>query len=171
MPSQEELNSANQRITVGPGLKIMNPSNDGSGSSNNLLVTQRGILRKREPHIYWIDTHCKRYVPVENDRVIGVVTQKHAESWKLDICSADLANLHYLGFENVTKRNKPTFKEGIPALKRIQRALKINFAVLRYCCIYQNTDRYQRHGTRIDLYGNRWQNPRIRTLTRWWIRF
>ncbi len=105
IPNEEELKLKEESVIAGPGLQLL-------PDEYCLIVTRCGIFRHKEPHTYWIDTHSKRYIPVQNDRVIGVVTQKHAETWKLDIGSADLANLHYLAFENVTKRNKPMFKEG-----------------------------------------------------------
>ena len=38
-------------------------------------------------------------MPVEGDRVVGVVTARLGEGWKVDIGAADLAQLPALAFE------------------------------------------------------------------------
>lgn len=39
--------------------------------------------------------------------VIGIVREKHADNFKVDIGAASLASLSILGFEGATKKNRP----------------------------------------------------------------
>jgi exosome complex RNA-binding protein Rrp4 len=53
-----------------------------------------------------------RYIPREGDMVVGVVTDKHAEQFNLDIRAPFLAKLPVLAFEGATKANRPHLAVG-----------------------------------------------------------
>jgi len=53
---------------------------------------------------------CLQYVPAAQEAVIGVITQKIGEGYRVDIGSAHYASLDGLAFEGATKRNKPNLK-------------------------------------------------------------
>ncbi|XP_074642391.1 exosome complex component RRP40-like [Tubulanus polymorphus] len=93
----------NDQVVVGPGLRK---------ESGNVIASKPGILRFKEPNIYWIDSHIRRYVPVRGDCVIGIVTQKAGDIFRVDIGGSELASLSYLTFEGATKRNRPDVKVG-----------------------------------------------------------
>ncbi|XP_059149419.1 exosome complex component RRP40-like [Physella acuta] len=93
----------NKKIILGPGL-----IEDGE----IVKITKPGILRFREPAAYWVDCHQKRYVPIKGDAVLGIVTQKAGDIFRVDIGSSELAGLSYLSFEGSTKRNRPDVKIG-----------------------------------------------------------
>lgn len=42
-----------------------------------------------------------RYIPQKGDRVIGIVTSAHGETFKIDIGSADIAFISFLSFEGL----------------------------------------------------------------------
>eukprot|EP00299_Pterocystis_sp_00344_P016249 c8152_g2_i2.p1 GENE.c8152_g2_i2~~c8152_g2_i2.p1 ORF type:complete len:254 (-),score=58.46 c8152_g2_i2:21-782(-) len=90
------------RIVIGNGL-VQN--------RDQITVTKTGILRQ-SPAKYWVESNQRRYVPVLEDMVIGVVTEKHSESYKLDIGSAHPATLSSIDFEGATKRNRPNIAIG-----------------------------------------------------------
>lgn len=48
-----------------------------------------------------------QYVPVKGDHVIGIVTAKAGDVFKLDVGGSEQASLSYLAFEGATKRNRP----------------------------------------------------------------
>lgn len=50
---------------------------------------------------------CPQYVPVKGDTVIGIVTLKSGDVFKVDFGGSELASLSYLAFEGATKRNRP----------------------------------------------------------------
>ncbi|XP_051699851.1 exosome complex component RRP40 isoform X2 [Oryctolagus cuniculus] len=92
------------RVVCGPGLRR---------SGDRLLVTKCGLLRHKEPSsgsgggVYWVDSQQKRYVPVKGDHVIGIVTAKSGDIFKVDVGGSEPASLSYLAFEGATKRNRP----------------------------------------------------------------
>ncbi|NXT75310.1 EXOS3 protein, partial [Zapornia atra] len=53
-----------------------------------------------------------QYVPVKGDRVIGIVTVKAGDVFKVDVGGSEQASLSYLAFEGATKRNRPNVQVG-----------------------------------------------------------
>ncbi|MCP9262816.1 Exosome complex component RRP40 [Dirofilaria immitis] len=73
---------------------------------DQLLVVQPGIRRV---------SHGKQWMAIcstKGDRVIGIVTSTHGETFKIDIGAADIAFISFLSFEGVTRRNRPNLKVG-----------------------------------------------------------
>ncbi|PSN53303.1 Exosome complex component RRP40 [Blattella germanica] len=91
------------KIIIGPGLRVY---------LDQILVSTCGILRKKEPNTYWVDSHRKRYIPARGETVLGIVLSKGQEIYKVDIGSSELASLSYLAFEGATKSNRPDIKVG-----------------------------------------------------------
>lgn len=48
-----------------------------------------------------------QYVPTKGDAVIGIVTSKSGDIFKVDVGGSEQASLSYLAFEGATKRNRP----------------------------------------------------------------
>ncbi|KAM9330023.1 exosome complex component RRP40 [Gastrophryne carolinensis] len=95
--------SCRTRVVCGPGL---------TRHEDDLQVTKCGLLRHREPAVYWVDCQQRRYVPVKGDHVIGIVTTKSGDVFKLDVGGSDQASLSFLAFEGATKKNRPNVKVG-----------------------------------------------------------
>ncbi|KAM6067317.1 exosome complex component RRP40 isoform 3-T3 [Chlamydotis macqueenii] len=99
------------RLLCGPGLRRC---------AGGLLVTKCGLLRHRRAGggaaggggAYWVDSQQKRYVPVKGDHVIGIVTGKAGDVFKLDVGGSEQASMSYLAFEGATKRNRPNVQVG-----------------------------------------------------------
>ncbi|XP_030341523.1 exosome complex component RRP40 isoform X1 [Strigops habroptila] len=53
-----------------------------------------------------------QYVPIKGDHVIGIVTAKAGDVFKLDVGGSEQASLSYLAFEGATKRNRPNVQVG-----------------------------------------------------------
>lgn len=51
-----------------------------------------------------------QYVPCKGEQVIGIITNKAGDVFKVDIGASDQASLSYLAFEGATKRNRPDVK-------------------------------------------------------------
>lgn len=51
-----------------------------------------------------------QYVPAPQEYVVGIVTGRVGEGWRVDIGSAHQASLDGYAFEGATKRNKPNLK-------------------------------------------------------------
>ena len=94
---------SNAQAKLGPGLIY-----DG----RNVKATKSGILRYKKPDTFWVDCYQKRYVPCKNENVIGVVTGRQGDNYKVDIGSSDQAFLNYLSIEGSSKRNRPNINNG-----------------------------------------------------------
>ena len=59
-----------------------------------------------------MDCHAKRYVAARGEHVLGTVTGKAGDSFKVDIGTSEPASLSYLAFEGATKKNRPNVQNG-----------------------------------------------------------
>ncbi|XP_054648066.1 exosome complex component RRP40 [Dunckerocampus dactyliophorus] len=91
------------KVVCGPGLRR---------SGDRLLVSKSGVLRHKQPNMFWMDSQQKRYVPAKGETVIGVVTAKSGDVFKIDVGGSEQASLSYLAFEGATKRNRPNVQVG-----------------------------------------------------------
>ncbi|KAM6981141.1 exosome complex component RRP40 [Aplochiton taeniatus] len=96
-------NAKPDKVVCGPGLR-----RDG----DEVLVCKSGILRHKQPNMYWMDSQQRRYVPAKGESVIGIVTAKAGDIFKVDVGGSEQASLSYLGFEGATKRNRPNVQVG-----------------------------------------------------------
>ncbi|KAM8848413.1 exosome complex component RRP40 [Synchiropus picturatus] len=92
-----------EKMICGPGLRR---------SGERVVVCKSGLLRHKHPNMFWVDSQQKRYVPARGDTVIGVVTAKSGDVFKVDVGGSDAASLSYLAFEGATKRNRPNVQVG-----------------------------------------------------------
>uniref|UniRef100_A0A7S4AXW6 Ribosomal RNA-processing protein 40 n=1 Tax=Chrysotila carterae TaxID=13221 RepID=A0A7S4AXW6_CHRCT len=82
-----------------------------------------GVLKWEAPTL-WIEGEQKRYIPVKGDQILGVVLDKNAEDYKLDIGAAAQASLPILAFDGATKRNRPHLQVGTLVYVRVVLANK-----------------------------------------------
>jgi len=91
-------------ILFGPGLdkeKVVRP---GILHSN---VTSNGCF------VFWVETHTKKYHdPMPGDIVLGTITQRLGDYFRVDIGTPELALLAMLAFQGATKRSKPDIYPG-----------------------------------------------------------
>lgn len=98
----DQHNDAKQ-VIIGPGLRR---------EGERILVIKPGILRFKDPGVFWIDSHLKRYVANRGDNVLGVVIAKAGDIFRVDIGTSEAASLSYLAFEAATKKNRPNVNIG-----------------------------------------------------------
>ncbi|CAN9515224.1 unnamed protein product [Ophioblennius macclurei] len=91
------------RAVCGPGLRRC---------GSRLLVSKSGVLRHKKPNVFWLESQQKRYVPAKGETVIGVVTARTGDVFKVDVGGSEHATLSYLAFEGATKRNRPNVQVG-----------------------------------------------------------
>jgi len=92
-----------QQVILGPGLRR---------EGESVMVIKPGLLRRRDPGVYWVDSHQKRYVANRGDNVLGVVVAKAGDTFRVDIGTSEPASLSYLAFESATKKNRPNVNPG-----------------------------------------------------------
>ena len=91
--------AVHEQLVIGPGVAREDAS---------LVATRVGVVRWEESQtLLWVESDLKRYWPALNDHVIGVVVDKGAEEYKLDIGTAAKALLPVLAFDGASKRNRP----------------------------------------------------------------
>ncbi|KAG7188156.1 hypothetical protein KM043_013375 [Ampulex compressa] len=92
-----------ERIILGPGLRR---------EGNTVIACKAGILKKGNAFVYYVDNYQKRYVPHQGENVVGIITQKSGDIFKVDIGAGEQASLSYLAFEGATKKNRPDVQVG-----------------------------------------------------------
>ncbi|CAB4060405.1 RRP40 [Lepeophtheirus salmonis] len=92
----------NSNVTIGPGLRL---------HGQQIFATKCGVIRNKK-NSYWIDNHQKRYFPNKGEAVIGIVTRKAGDIFRVDVGASEQATLSYLAFEGATKKNRPDVKVG-----------------------------------------------------------
>jgi len=103
-----------QQLTIGPGLCYEN---------GLVKCTKAGVIRHNASSV-WVDRNSKRYIPVVEERVIGVVLGRIMEEYRVDIGAAVPAMLNSIAFEGATNRNKPDLKSGNLVYARVIAASK-----------------------------------------------
>lgn len=116
--------STSQSLHLGPGLSASSsspspsPSSSSSQSQSTISSTRAGLLgtipssssSSSTPTRYWLESQQKRYIPSPSEPVLGIITARHAEGFRVDIGTSQPASLDSLAFEGATKRNKPNLK-------------------------------------------------------------
>lgn len=102
---EAEEASSKKKVIIGPGLQ-------GNLKENRVWASRGGELCKKKNTTFWLSSHQKRYVPAKGDTVIGYVTGKSTDTFRVDIGGSEPASLSYLAFEGATKRNRPEVNVG-----------------------------------------------------------
>lgn len=103
-------------IRLGTGVTQKGPNLHASRSGKPRHDARRNKL--------WIESNHKRYVPALEDGILGIVQERHADDYRLDINGTDTATLNALAFEGATKKNKPNLEVGALVYCRVVRASK-----------------------------------------------
>eukprot|EP00297_Palpitomonas_bilix_P025578 CAMPEP_0113906050 /NCGR_PEP_ID=MMETSP0780_2-20120614/24470_1 /TAXON_ID=652834 /ORGANISM="Palpitomonas bilix" /LENGTH=202 /DNA_ID=CAMNT_0000900483 /DNA_START=180 /DNA_END=785 /DNA_ORIENTATION=- /assembly_acc=CAM_ASM_000599 len=114
------------RFVVPGDIIAEDESGDGGKVGNGLYVrgeivmaSKAGLLKKAKGSQVYVENHQRRYVPLVGDVVLGVVVERHGESYKVDIGAPSKAVLPHLAFEGATKRNRPNLEVGSLVYARI----------------------------------------------------
>ncbi|KAJ3508910.1 hypothetical protein NLJ89_g5502 [Agrocybe chaxingu] len=111
-------------LKLGPGLQQLSTAGP-SRIDSTVIATRAGELHHSVNRSkWWIEGNSRRYIPAPQEAVIGVVTQRIGEGYRIDIGSAHPASLDGLAFEGATKRNKPNLKVGSVVYARVSLAHK-----------------------------------------------
>ncbi|KAI9264916.1 exosome complex component RRP40-like protein [Phascolomyces articulosus] len=98
------INEATEKnITLGPGLRQ---------EGEHIVATKAGILKHLSPGKWWIESNQKRYIASTGESVVGRISVRLTEYYRVNIGTAHSAILPALAFEGATKRNKPNLAVG-----------------------------------------------------------
>ncbi|KAJ3526330.1 hypothetical protein NMY22_g10206 [Coprinellus aureogranulatus] len=110
-------------LKLGPGLQQQ--ASYDNPSESTVVSTKAGLLQHSANRSkWWVDSNARRYVPAPQESVVGAVTQRLGEGYRVDIGGAHQASLDALAFEGATKRNKPNLKVGSLVYARVSLAHK-----------------------------------------------
>lgn len=68
------------KIKLGPGLRQ---------TGNDIIACMSEILKTKSPNFFWVECYQKRYIPVKGENVLGIVSGKAGDAFKVDIGSSD----------------------------------------------------------------------------------
>ena len=86
---------------------------------NDIRSTKCGILNNLNNNTYYVKNIQKWYIPSLDDNIIGIITEKMGEFYKVDIGATHPAILNILEFEGATKRNRPYLQIGSIVYARV----------------------------------------------------
>lgn len=95
--------STTQRIVIGPGLRR---------EGGQVVAARSGVLKMPQNNVFVVDAYQKRYIPVKDEHVVGIVTNAGSDVFRVDIGASVSASLSYLDFEHATKKNRPNIQVG-----------------------------------------------------------
>ncbi|KAG3055668.1 hypothetical protein PC121_g15643 [Phytophthora cactorum] len=107
------LTKTTRRVKLGSGLKQL--------PDERIVCTNAGVLRYRPSNRYWVEFNHKRYTASMDDGVIGIVTDRNAEFYRVNIGAAASATLGSLAFDGATKRNRPSLRLGSLVYARVSK--------------------------------------------------
>jgi len=93
----------------------------GSGITAHGVATAAGVLRRTDSEVM-VENLRKRYIPREGDFVVGIVTHRSSEIYRVDIRAPCTALLPSLAFNAATRRNKPAIEVGALVYARVAAA-------------------------------------------------
>ncbi len=93
-------------------------------AGDDIVAVRSGILTFGRPNRFWVECKQRRYVPVANHLVIGVITARLGDGYKVDIGAAWSATIAVAGFEGTSKKNRPNLAVGDAIFARISIASK-----------------------------------------------
>ncbi|KIY64169.1 hypothetical protein CYLTODRAFT_425453 [Cylindrobasidium torrendii FP15055 ss-10] len=112
----EPVPAQHVNLKLGPGL---------IQTTGGVQSTRAGTLNHSANNArWWVESNSRRYVPAPQESVIGIISQKAGEGFRVDIGGAHYASLDGLAFEGASKRNKPNLKVGSLVYARISLAHK-----------------------------------------------
>ncbi len=106
----------------GSGSAAAAPIKLGAGLApvdEDVLATRSGVLSHKAPARFFVLANHRRYFPAVGDAVVGVVTDRNAEAYRVRLHGTTAALLPVLAFDGATKRNKPTLAIGALVFARV----------------------------------------------------
>ncbi|KAI0985104.1 hypothetical protein GJ496_004902 [Pomphorhynchus laevis] len=120
-------------VLIGPGLSkqrnttLSKSDNNIQEYKNVICVSRSGRIlasenNKNSSKSIRLEFMTKRYIPLIDDYVVGIVNGRISEYYTVDINSKSLAYLPQLAFEGVTNRNRPNLLPGDLLFCKVRRA-------------------------------------------------
>lgn len=116
-------------LTLGPGISASSSrvTLDAPPLTSSIYIaTRAGLLGsskgKDKGQQSWVEGSSKRYIAAQKELVLGTIIARHADGYRVDLGTAQMATLDALAFEGATKRSKPNLKVGVLVYARVSLA-------------------------------------------------
>eukprot|EP00927_Polykrikos_kofoidii_P072784 TRINITY_DN68879_c0_g1_i1.p1 TRINITY_DN68879_c0_g1~~TRINITY_DN68879_c0_g1_i1.p1 ORF type:complete len:231 (+),score=34.80 TRINITY_DN68879_c0_g1_i1:200-892(+) len=86
--------------------------------SSRAYATAAGLLKHQGDEVS-VENLRKRYLPRGGDVVVGIITHRTADAYKVDIRAPSPAYLPSLAFNSATRRNRPNLEVGALVFARV----------------------------------------------------
>ncbi|XP_002963728.2 putative exosome complex component rrp40 [Selaginella moellendorffii] len=101
--------------------KVLRLGSGLSQDADRVVAIKAGRLNHAKSKL-WVEGSQKRYIPSAEDSVIGIVIDRRAEEFLVDLNAPVLGLLPILSFEGATRKNIPNLKEGAVVYGRVVKA-------------------------------------------------
>ncbi|KAL7423267.1 exosome non-catalytic core subunit rrp40 [Cryptotrichosporon argae] len=108
---------SSSKVTLGPGIVPTHVAGETVYAASKMGHLGGG--RSKDGSGLFVQGSSKRYIPAPKELVLGTIIARHAEGYRVDIGSAQMAALDALAFEGATKRSKPNLKVGTLVYARV----------------------------------------------------
>ncbi|KAI3405336.2 RRP40 [Candida oxycetoniae] len=107
---------------IGPGIYKIPKSQDLIPSTAGILHVQNqsNSNNKKGTQLVYIESNTKRYIPQNNDFIIGTIVGSIGEYYKVQLQPfSSPVLLSFMAFPNATKKNRPNLKNGQSVYARV----------------------------------------------------
>lgn len=117
----DPLPEHNEDTVLGPGIYRV-PLKDAIPTKAGIFASKQ---HRKTGQIDYVETNSKRYTPALKDQVVGVVTAKNSEGYRVTLQDHTTpVRLDQFAFENASKKNKPNLNIGSVVYARVSFADK-----------------------------------------------
>jgi exosome complex component RRP40 len=113
----DELAAVSTDLRLGDGLVA-------AATGDSIRATKPGWLCHKKPNRFFIQTASRRYIPAVGDVVVGIIADRNAEFYRVQLHGTSLAILPALAFDGATKRNKPNLAVGAVVFARVAKCCR-----------------------------------------------
>jgi exosome complex component RRP40 len=128
LPGDHVTIPTDKKYRLGMGLeRTVTRSNKGDDDSKKQTIVTATLAGRLHQHrdTWFVWTNCKRYLPSQEDRIVGIVLDRMGSNaggdvYRVDVGGSHTCSLSSLSFEGATKRNRPQLAPGTLVYARIQ---------------------------------------------------
>jgi len=115
IPGDDLITTDSKEIVIGPGIHV-------TPLTKEIIPVHSGILQQTNESVH-IESNSRRYIPSNNDYVIGVITGTFGDSYRVSLSNFSFpVSLSIMAFPSATKKNRPNLKVGNLIYARVSNA-------------------------------------------------
>lgn len=116
---------SSENTVYGPGIYQVPLSTPLPSKAGYLSTKSKSKSKGSNNTIEYIESNSKRYIPSNKDQVIGIITARNSEGYRVTLQDHTTpVRLDQFAFENASKKNKPNLPVGSVVYARVSHADK-----------------------------------------------